>query len=126
MSQDGQPSIVCMQFYAMTSFCNPGVFGSSAQYRKYYERPILAGREPGATDLELQLAAERKAEMSKQCDEFVLRRTNDILSDHLPPKVIATSFPPCIAPSSAKLPTHILQLHLYCLGCESHLLKTMC
>lgn len=83
----GWHSIVCMQFYAMTSFCNPAVFGSSAQFRKYYERPILAGREPGATDNELQLAAERKAEMSKQCDEFVLRRTNDILSDHLPPKV---------------------------------------
>ena len=79
--------VVCMQFYAMTSFCNPAVFGSSAQFRKYYERPILAGREPDATDNELQLAAERKAEMSKQCDEFVLRRTNDILSDHLPPKV---------------------------------------
>ena len=95
----------------MTSFCNPGVFGTSAQYRKYYERPILAGREPGATDQELQLASERKAEMSKQCDEFVLRRTNDILSDHLPPKV-SKAATVCLILQACLLYTMISAVHV--------------
>ena len=36
-----------MQFYAMVNFCNPGVLGTPAEFRKKYERPILEGREPG-------------------------------------------------------------------------------
>ena len=71
----------------MASFCNPKVFESPAHFRRYYDRPILAGREPGATDKEVQLAAERQEEMNKHCNDFILRRTNTILSDHLPPKV---------------------------------------
>jgi len=35
----------------------------------------------------VQLAHERQEEMNKHCNDFILRRTNDILSDHLPPKV---------------------------------------
>lgn len=83
----GSYSWLCLQFYAMASFCNPTVFESPAHFRKYYDKPILAGREPGATDKEVQLAAERQEEMNKHCNDFILRRTNDILSDHLPPKV---------------------------------------
>ena len=71
----------------MASFCNPMVFESPAHFRKYYDRPILAGREPGATDKQVQLATERQEEMNRHCNDFILRRTNDILSDHLPPKV---------------------------------------
>ncbi|DBA95427.1 TPA: DNA-dependent ATPase protein rad54 [Trebouxia sp. C0006] len=76
------------EFYAMASFCNPKVFESPAHFRRYYDRPILAGQEPGASDKEVQLAHERQEEMNKHCNDFILRRTNDILSDHLPPKVI--------------------------------------
>jgi DNA repair and recombination RAD54-like protein len=32
----------------MVDFCNPGVLGSPAEFRKHFEAPILAGREPGA------------------------------------------------------------------------------
>lgn len=32
---------------AMVSFCNPGVLGTPAQFRRHFEAPILAGREPG-------------------------------------------------------------------------------
>jgi DNA repair and recombination protein RAD54 and RAD54-like protein len=38
---------MCVQFYAMVNFCNPGVLGTPAEFRKKYERPILEGREPG-------------------------------------------------------------------------------
>jgi hypothetical protein len=38
-----------LQFFAMVDFCNPGVLGSPAEFRKHFEAPILAGREPGAS-----------------------------------------------------------------------------
>jgi hypothetical protein len=34
----------------MVSFCNPGVLGTPSQFRKHFELPILAGREPGASE----------------------------------------------------------------------------
>ncbi len=41
----------------MVSFCNPGVLGSPAQFRRHFEAPILAGREPGKRLLVLQCMA---------------------------------------------------------------------
>ncbi len=38
------------QFYAMVSFTNPGVLGTTSQFRRHFEAPILAGREPDADD----------------------------------------------------------------------------
>lgn len=52
------------EFYAMVHFTNPGCLGTAAQFRRRYERPILAGREPDATDKETVLAAERSSELS--------------------------------------------------------------
>lgn len=64
-----------------------------------YERPILAGREPGASDLQQTRGAERAAELSAAVDPFILRRTNALLSEHLPPKVRArvTALRVCIS-----------------------------
>lgn len=39
------------EFYAMVDFCNPGVLGSPAEFRKRYEAPILAGERPGCLDV---------------------------------------------------------------------------
>ena len=39
-----------VQFYAMVSFTNPGVLGTPSQFRRHFEAPILAGREPDADD----------------------------------------------------------------------------
>ena len=76
-----------LQFYAMVNFCNPGLLGTPSQFRRHYEAPILAGREPDATELQQALGQERSQELSAAVNEFILRRTNTILSDHLPPKV---------------------------------------
>jgi SNF2 family DNA or RNA helicase len=76
------------EFYAMVNFCNPGVLGTPAQFRRHYEAPVLAGREPGATEAQAALGAERSAALSGIVNEFILRRTNALLSAHLPPKVV--------------------------------------
>ena len=96
------------EFYSMVGFCNPGLLGTPSEFGKRYERPILAGREPDATEVQLALAKERNAELSELVNKFVLRRTNTILSKHLPPKVVEVVC--CkLAPLQATLYQHFLE-----------------
>ncbi|KAA8545882.1 hypothetical protein F0562_020667 [Nyssa sinensis] len=76
------------EFYAMVNFTNPGILGDAAYFRRYYETPIICGREPTATEEEKKLGVERSAELSAKVNQFILRRTNALLSNHLPPKIV--------------------------------------
>ncbi|CAI8587210.1 unnamed protein product [Vicia faba] len=76
------------EFFAMVNFTNPGVLGPIAHFRRYFEAPIICGREPAATAEEKKLGAERTAELSAKVNQFILRRTNALLSNHLPPKIV--------------------------------------
>ncbi|RZC65636.1 hypothetical protein C5167_009334 [Papaver somniferum] len=75
------------EFFAMVNFTNPGILGDAAYFRRYYELPIISGREPTSTEEERNLSVERSAELSTKVNQFILRRTNALLSNHLPPKV---------------------------------------
>ena len=77
---------VLVQFYAMVDFCNPGALGEVSEFRKKYARPILEGREPDATPAQRELGTARNEALSGIVNEFILRRTNALLSAHLPPK----------------------------------------
>ncbi|CAM0943959.1 unnamed protein product [Alopecurus aequalis] len=76
------------EFFAMVNFTNPGVLGDAAYFRRYYEAPIIRGREPTATTEEKKLGSERSGELSAKVNQFILRRTNALLSNHLPPKIV--------------------------------------
>ena len=76
------------EFFAMVNFANPGLLGTPSEFRKKYELPILAGREPDATEAASKRGAERALELAAVVDPFIMRRTNALLSEHLPPKVI--------------------------------------
>ncbi|KAH0880328.1 hypothetical protein HID58_067722, partial [Brassica napus] len=76
------------EFFAMVNFTNPGSLGDAAHFRHYFEAPIICGREPTATEEEKNLAAARSTELSSKVNQFILRRTNALLSNHLPPKII--------------------------------------
>ncbi|XP_065872787.1 protein CHROMATIN REMODELING 25 isoform X2 [Euphorbia lathyris] len=76
------------EFFAMVNFTNPGILGDAAYFRRYYESPIICGREPTATEEEKKLGVERSGELSAKVNQFILRRTNALLSNHLPPKII--------------------------------------
>lgn len=49
--------------------------------------PIVAGREPTATEAEVTRGTECSNQLSATVNAFILRRTNALLSAHLPPKV---------------------------------------
>lgn len=76
------------EFFAMVNFVNREVLGDQKWFRKYYEIPILNGREPDALEEERNLGMDRSTELSAIVNQFVLRRTNTLLSQHLPPKVL--------------------------------------
>ncbi|XP_057964453.1 protein CHROMATIN REMODELING 25 isoform X2 [Malania oleifera] len=76
------------EFFAMVNFTNSGILGDAAYFRRYYEAPIICGREPTASEEEKQLGVERSSELSAKVNQFILRRTNALLSNHLPPKIV--------------------------------------
>ena len=76
------------EFYAMINFTNPNVIGRKQTFNRYYQVPILEGREPYALDSDVKLGMKRSMELSAIINQFVLRRTNILLSKHLPPKVM--------------------------------------
>lgn len=76
----------------MVDFTNPGVLGTPSNFRRTYMHPILTGREPDASEKEKELADTRASELSALVNEFILRRTNALLSAHLPPKLVQIVF----------------------------------
>lgn len=76
------------EFYAMVNFINPGVLGDPSYFRKTWERKVLLGREPDATDLQRQRGEAASGGLSELVNDFIIRRTNEILSAHLPPKLV--------------------------------------
>ncbi|XP_054787444.1 protein CHROMATIN REMODELING 25 [Prosopis cineraria] len=76
------------EFFAMVNFTNPGILGDITYFRRYFEGPIICGREPTASADEKKLGADRSAELSAKVNQFILRRTNALLSNHLPPKMV--------------------------------------
>ncbi|XP_059139437.1 DNA repair and recombination protein RAD54B-like [Physella acuta] len=75
------------EFYTLVNFCNPGVLGTSASFSRVYEDTILASRQPNATPEQEELGAERSQELARLTQMFLLRRTQEMNQDFLPPKV---------------------------------------
>ncbi|KAJ8318575.1 hypothetical protein KUTeg_003666 [Tegillarca granosa] len=74
------------EFYSIVEFCNPGILGTSAAFRRVYEGPIVASRQPDATKEEIELGEDRATELARLTKLFVLRRTQEINNQYLPPK----------------------------------------
>ena len=76
------------EFFAMVDFTNPGILGEAAAFRRRFSGPILAGREPSATEKQRKAGEEASGELSRIVNQFILRRTNTLLSKHLPAKLL--------------------------------------
>lgn len=57
-----------------------------SSFRKIYQDPIVAAARQGADDDEVQLGEERAAELNRLTSLFVLRRTQQVNANYLPPK----------------------------------------
>ncbi|KAF9925071.1 DNA-dependent ATPase protein rad54 [Linnemannia zychae] len=74
------------EYFSLLNFANPGLLGTTAEFRKNYELPILRGRDSEASEKEQEISNQKLAELSGVVSKFIIRRTNDILSKYLPTK----------------------------------------
>eukprot|EP00158_Paraphelidium_tribonemae_P006622 Partr_v1_DN27906_c0_g1_i5_m11804 putative dna repair and recombination protein len=74
------------EFFAMADFCNPGLLGTLAVFKRVYEEPIMRGRLPLATRQDKDIGEARQAELSRLTASFMLRRTAEVNRKYLPVK----------------------------------------
>ncbi|ORX57818.1 hypothetical protein BCR36DRAFT_580387 [Piromyces finnis] len=74
------------EYFSLINFANPGLLGTSQEFRRKYEIPILRGRDSESTDKEKEIGEERLKELLEITNKFTIRRTSDLLSKYLPLK----------------------------------------
>ncbi|XP_058820119.1 DNA repair and recombination protein RAD54-like [Topomyia yanbarensis] len=74
------------EYYSLLHFVNPGMLGSTAEFRRQYENPILRGQDANSTETERKKAAERLQELSALVNRCMIRRTSSLLTKYLPVK----------------------------------------
>jgi len=75
-------NIYFKEYFSLINFANPGLLGTSQEFRRKYEIPILRGRDSESTDKEKELGEERLKELLEITNKFTIRRTSDLLSKY--------------------------------------------
>lgn len=75
-----------LEYFSLVHFVNGGILGTSQQFKKYYENPIVKGRQVDASEQQRQLALERLNELLSIVNKCIIRRTASLLSKYLPTK----------------------------------------
>ncbi|EFX87055.1 RAD54B meiotic recombination protein, partial [Daphnia pulex] len=86
------------EFFSLADFVNPGILGSLSSFRRTYEEPIVALQQPECDEDQRELGESCASELSHLTSQFVLRRTQEVMNAHLPPKVESVIFckPTCV------------------------------
>ncbi|XP_049850449.1 DNA repair and recombination protein RAD54B-like [Schistocerca gregaria] len=85
------------EYRALVEFVNPGFLGTIEEFRKSYERPILAARGPDSDQESIRFGLHQLDELIKRTSTFILKRTSKVLEAFLPPKIeqIVFCLPTC-------------------------------
>ena len=76
-----------LEYFSLVHFVCPGLLGSSCEFRRHFENPILKGRDAAATDADHKKGNERLEELIALVSRCIIRRTSSILSKYLPVKI---------------------------------------
>ncbi|KAF1986314.1 hypothetical protein K402DRAFT_393799 [Aulographum hederae CBS 113979] len=76
-----------VELFNMVDLINPGLLGKLNSFKRNFEGPMLKGRQPGANAKDVEIGEARSEELGELTKQFILRRTADLLSKYLPPKV---------------------------------------
>ncbi|MGH0164156.1 UNVERIFIED_CONTAM: hypothetical protein FKN15_074719 [Acipenser sinensis] len=76
-----------LEYFSLVHFVNTGILGTSQEFKKRFEIPILKGRDADASDQERQRGEEKLQELISIVNRCLIRRTSDILSKYLPVKI---------------------------------------
>ena len=74
------------EFYAIVNVVCPDILGSESKFLRRYEDPIVRSKQPDATPDEVEAGNDMMEELNELTGQFILRRTQDIISKYLPPK----------------------------------------
>ncbi len=74
------------EFFAMVEMVNPGALGGRYRFKKKYEEPIIRSRQPEAGEEDIRQGEASSQRLVEITSAFILRRTADLISKHLPPK----------------------------------------
>ncbi|XP_055387996.1 DNA repair and recombination protein RAD54-like [Condylostylus longicornis] len=86
------------EYFSLINFVNPGMLGTTNEFKRMYENPILRGQNSDSTDKEREIAIEKTKNLIGIVDQCIIRRTNQILTKYLPIKfemVICVKMSPC-------------------------------
>jgi DNA repair and recombination RAD54-like protein len=109
---------------AVSRFTPNAVFGTKDKFTKYYEGPILRGREPDATDKQKKLGKARQKELSDLSDHFIIRRMNRLNAEHLPPKL--TQVVCCkLTPTQQRMYEHVVRKRDRVAATQGHVKDTL-
>jgi DNA repair and recombination protein RAD54B len=74
------------EFHSLINFCNSGVLGSYQEFRTKYEIPIVQSQQPNTLPQFREVGEQRAKELNDITAGFVLRRTQEYLTQYLPKK----------------------------------------
>ncbi|POY76237.1 DNA repair and recombination protein RAD54 [Rhodotorula taiwanensis] len=80
------------EFFAMMDYVNPGILQDAAYFKKNFEVPIMAARQPDSSSKARKEGEEALETLMSIQNHFLLRRTNEVILEHLPPKHEYTVF----------------------------------
>lgn len=75
-----------LEYFSLINFVNPGLLGTSTDFRKKFENAILKGRDADATPELQKLGEEKTKEMIGLVEKCIIRRTSTLLTKYLPVK----------------------------------------
>lgn len=74
------------EYFSLIHFVNPGMLGTTAEFKKIYENPILRGQDAHSTDDARKKAGLRLTELNNIVNQCMIRRTSSLLTKYLPIK----------------------------------------
>lgn len=74
------------EYYSLLHFVNPGMLGTTIEFRRKYENAILKGQDANSSDKERAKAQERLLELTNLVNKCLIRRTSALLTKYLPVK----------------------------------------
>ena len=75
-----------LEYFSLIQFVNGSILGTSAEFRKRFEIPILRGRDAAASDSDQKIGNEKLLELASIVNKCIIRRTQALLTKYLPVK----------------------------------------
>lgn len=74
------------EYFTLVDFVNPGLLGKYSAFKRKFEDVIIAGQQQNIHSKDRKKAKAKSRELAELTEQFILRRTADVLAKFLPQK----------------------------------------